>query len=141
MRRTIATVVVVALVFAACGDDDAGPDDTGASTTSGPTTSSSTTTTTPPPTITVPVGECGIDPTSAEVQSIGRTGTAAVETGLVPDDVVARAIGFELRQMVDVGKLCADDLVAMYDGVVTPALAAAIEVAVAKIQEELEEEG
>jgi hypothetical protein len=137
MRRTIAAVVVLSLVFAACGDDDdVGPDNTGASTSSAPTTST-TTTTTPPPTI--PVGECKIGPTSNQVPTIGETGTAAIETGLVPEGIGGRVIGFELRQMVDFGELCADDLVRMHGGEVTPALEAAIEMAVAKIQQEMEE--
>jgi hypothetical protein len=74
------------------------------------------------------------------VGSITEVGQAAVDTGLVPEDVGARAVGQELRRMMEVtGEVCQHDLLALTSGgEITPEMEGAIIIAVLRVQRESE---
>ena len=74
------------------------------------------------------------------VGSINQVGQAAADTGLVPEDVRARAVGQELRRMMEVtGEVCQHELLALTSGgEITPEIEGAILIAVLRVQRESE---
>lgn len=70
------------------------------------------------------------------VGSIGQVAEAAAGTGLVPDGVNSRAVGQELRRMMEVtGEICQADLLDLVEnGNTTPELEDAIKAAVETVQ-------